>query len=84
MYCWIIEKNGVVRKPISQYESLKKKEERTGASGIPVESRDGVESHSTIASSNIGQRKVVRGNPRHPVHELALALSSKRNSLEEQ
>jgi hypothetical protein len=54
MYCWIVEKNGVVRKPISQYGSLKKKEERTGASGIPVESRDGVESHSTIASSNIG------------------------------
>lgn len=45
----------------------------TGTSGVPIKSRDGVESHSTITASDVRQSKIVGRDPSHPVHELSSA-----------
>ena len=58
-------------------------EGRTGTSSIPIKSRDGVESHSTVTSGDIRQGEIVGRDPCHPVHELyhKPKMSSNRQRL---
>jgi hypothetical protein len=77
MYCWIVEKKGVVKKPAIQHVNFELLRERTGTSGIPVECGNRIKSHPTVTSRDVRQRKVIGRNPGHPVHELPSALSPK-------